>query len=105
MKAILVLLILVVSSCTSPGSKKNVLNYAIARVALKVALASGADSKASDTYQQAVDAYESGEEYYRRGKYLRADRQFSRARVLAEKAEEFARISGSLDNGGDEFLP
>lgn len=104
------LLILVFSACTSSDSKKNVMDYAVARVALKAALASGADAKVSDIYQQAVNAYETGERYYKRGKYLRADREFNKARRLAEKAEELARVSGlsgdsSSKDEGDEFLP
>ena len=105
MKAITLLLVLVLSACTSSDSKKNLLDYAIARASLKAALTSGADSKASDIYQQAVNAYEKGEGYYKRGKYLRADREFNRARRLAEKAEELSRVSGSSDSEGDEFLP
>ena len=105
MRAILVLLILAISSCTSSDSKKNVLDYAIARAALKATLAGGADSKASDTYQQAVNAYELGEKYYKRGKYLRANREFNRAKALAEKAEELARTSDLSGDGEDGFLP
>ncbi len=81
------------------------MDYAIARAALRAAVAGGADSKASDTYQQAVNAYELGEKYYKKGKYLRANRAFNRARAVAEKAEELARTSGSSGDEGDEFLP
>lgn len=94
-----VILILFVFGCQQIPSPDE--DYALARVAIQSAKSVEAAKHAPSFWFQAEEAYRRARLHYRRQEWLDAKKEFQRARVAAEKAENSARL---IRQKSGEFL-
>jgi len=67
-------------------------DYTLAKTALAAARDQDAARFAPSYWHQAEEAYRSGEVFYKKSEYTKAEEQFILARELAEKAENATRV-------------
>lgn len=79
--------------CAGCVSKIPVDEYTIARAAMDGARESEAPRFAPALWYKAEQAFREGETFFRERDYSQATRRFDQARVLAEQAENAARLS------------